>query len=56
MVVSAAGGEARAVGGVVKASDFGLCFAPDGRLLATADVEAGAGLRDRKSTRLNSSH
>jgi dipeptidyl aminopeptidase/acylaminoacyl peptidase len=44
MVVNAAGGEAREVGAKATASDLALAFAPDGRLLAAANVEAGAGL------------
>ena len=44
MVVSAGGGEARTVGGGEHVSDLALAFAPDGRLLAAANVEAGAGV------------
>jgi dipeptidyl aminopeptidase/acylaminoacyl peptidase len=44
MVVSAAGGEARPVGDKASASDLALAFAPDGRLLAAANVEAAAGM------------
>ena len=44
MVVSAAGGEARAVGAGGHSSDLGIAFAPDGRLLTVANVEAGAGV------------
>ena len=44
MVVSAAGGEARAVGAGGHSSDLGIAFAPDGGLLTVANVEAGAGI------------
>lgn len=44
MVVSAGGGEARAVGSDERASDLALAFAHDGRLLTAANVEAGTGV------------
>ena len=44
MVVYAGGGDARAIGEKATASDLALTFAPDGRLLAAANVEAGAGI------------
>ncbi len=44
MVVNAGGGDARAIGEKATASDLALTFAPDGRLLAAANVEAGAGI------------
>ena len=44
MVVSAAGGEARAVGGDAVASDLNVVFGGDGRLFTPANVRAGAGV------------
>jgi len=44
MVVPAAGGEARAVGGDERVSDTHLAFGADGRLLTATNVRAGAGI------------
>ena len=44
MVVSAAGGEARAIGGGEAVSDAGLLFGPDGRVLTVTNVHAGRGI------------
>ncbi len=44
MIVSAAGGEARPIGGEEAASDTSFVFHPDGRLLAIANVRAGTGI------------